>query len=317
MKLEAGVREKIEQVFALAVSQGRRMLYEFEVYAVLEALGLSAPRFAYVREIHEVDDALLKRFSGQAVVKIVCPDLAHKSKYGGVKRIDHLDPLFVRFVLHHMREEVLSHFPRDRRPAIDGFLIVETIPFTQALGNEILIGVKEDPSFGPVLTLSKGGDDAEFFAAHYDPANLLIAPIAEEEALSLVRGTKIRHRYEQMGRKEACGQIAHALFEIGRLAGTYAFTRRARRPTTSGPWTSTRLSLRTPADLSRWTAFWNSPWPGSGRWSWFRCRVPAWRDSFRPRASWWPVSPVTRDATAWPETSYSCCGTSAGRPSTV
>ncbi len=224
MKLEAGVREKIEQVFALAVSQGRRMLYEFEVYAVLEALGLSAPRFAYVRDIHEVDDALLKRFSGQAVVKIVSPDLAHKSKYGGVKRIDHLDPLFVRFVLHHMREEVLSHFPRDRRPAIDGFLIVETIPFTQALGNEILIGVKEDPSFGPVLTLSKGGDDAEFFAAHYDPANLLIAPIAEEEALSLVRGTKIRHRYEQMGRKEACGQIAHALFEIGRLAGTYAFT---------------------------------------------------------------------------------------------
>lgn len=224
MKLEASVREKVEAIFSQAVAQERRMLYEFEVYAVLEALGLAAPQFAYIQDVHEVDTALLQRFSGSAVVKVVSPDLAHKSRYGGVKRITNLDPLFVRFVLHNMREEVLSHFPRNQRPRIDGFLIVETVPFTQALGNEILIGVKEDPSFGPVLTLSKGGDDAEFFAEHYDPANLLIAPIAEEEALTLVRATKIRHRYEQMGRREACSQIAHAMYAVGQLAGTYAFT---------------------------------------------------------------------------------------------
>lgn len=224
MKLDVSVRDVIDGIFAQAVAGGRRVLYEFEVYAVLEALGLAAPQFAYVRDVQEVDGAMLRRFHQGAVVKVVSPDLAHKSRYGGVKRIVSLDPLFVRFVLHNMREEVLSHFPRDRRPRIEGFLIVETIPFTQALGNEILIGVKEDPSFGPVLTLSKGGDDAEFFAEHYDPANLLIAPIEEAEALTLVRGTKIRHRYEQMGRKEACAQIAHAMYAIGRLAGTYAFT---------------------------------------------------------------------------------------------
>ena len=224
MKLASSVREAIEGVFSHAVTQGRRMLYEFEVYAVLEALGLAAPQFVFVQDAQEVDETLLQRFHGGAVVKVVSPDLAHKSKYGGVKRIVSLDPLFVRFVLHNMREEVLSHFPRDSRPRIDGFLIVETIAFTQALGNEILIGVKEDASFGPILTLSKGGDDAEFFAEHYDQANLLIAPIGEEEALALVRGTKIRHRYEQMGRREACAQIAHALYAIGQLAGAYSFT---------------------------------------------------------------------------------------------
>ncbi len=224
MNFEANVRGAVEQVFARAVAQGRRVLYEFEVYDILRALNLSVPQSAFVRDVHEVDDALLKRFSGSAVVKVVSPDLAHKSKYGGVKRISSLDPLFVRFVLHNMREEVLSHFPREQYPRIDGFLIAETIPFTLALGNEILIGIKEDASFGPILTLSKGGDDAEFFAQHYDPANLLVAPISREEALALVDGTKIRYKYEQFGRTEACGQIADAVYAIGRLAGLFSLT---------------------------------------------------------------------------------------------
>ena len=224
MELDRKTAEAIGNVFETAVADGRRMLYEFEVYAVLEALGLSVPRYAYVRDIHEVDEKLLKRFHGGAVVKVVSPDLAHKSKYGGVKSIASLDPLFVRFVLHNMREEVLSHFTRDKRPRIDGFLIAETIPFTLALGNEILIGVKEDPAFGPILTLSKGGDDAEFFARHYDPANLLVAPITADEALALVRDTKIRHKFEQFGQTDYCGKIAEALHAIGLLASHFAFT---------------------------------------------------------------------------------------------
>lgn len=154
MYLEQKAVKAIEDIFDKAAQAGRRMLYEFEVYGILEALGLSVPHYAYVRDVQEVDEALLKRFHGGAVVKVVSPDLAHKSKVGGVKRISSLDPLFVRFVLHNMKEEVLSHFPREKRPAIDGFLIAETIPFTLALGNEILIGVKEDPGFGPILTLS-------------------------------------------------------------------------------------------------------------------------------------------------------------------
>lgn len=216
--------EAIEIVFEAAAADGRRMLYEFEVYAVLEALGLSVPQFAYVRDVHEVDEKLLARFHGGAVVKVVSPDLAHKSKYGGVKRIASLDPLFVRFVLHNMKEEVLSHFTKEKRPRIDGFLIAETIPFTLALGNEILIGVKEDPAFGPILTLSKGGDDAEFFARYYDPANLLVAPIKPDEALALVRGTKIRHKFEQFGHMDYCDRLAEALHTIGLLASHFAFT---------------------------------------------------------------------------------------------
>lgn len=222
--LSDGMIVKIDAVFANAAMSGRRNLYEFEVYAILEALGLSVPHYVYVQDVHEISDHMLRTFQRSAVVKIVSPDIAHKSKLGGVKKIDSLDPMFVRFVLHNMKEEVLSHFPGDQKPRIDGFLIAECIPFTLALGNEILIGVKEDPSFGPILTLSKGGDDAEFFAKFYDPANLLLVPIEEEDAKRVVQSTKIRHKYEQFHQVTYADRIAKALHIISRFAATYAIT---------------------------------------------------------------------------------------------
>lgn len=222
-------RRKINDVFAKAVAEQRRTLYEFEVYEILEVLGLRVPHRLFVRDVHEIDEQRLRPFHHGAVIKIVSPEIAHKSKLGGVKRIESLDPLFVRFALHNMREEVLSHFPDNQKPRIDGFLIAEIVPFTPALGNEILIGISEDSSFGPILTLSKGGDDAEFFAKWYDPANLLVAPIEQSDADRIVNATKIRHKYGQFGHPERTARIADALHRIGFLAASYGITA-SRRP---------------------------------------------------------------------------------------
>jgi hypothetical protein len=48
---------------------------------------------------------------------------------------------------------------------------------------------------GPVLTLSKGGDDAEFFAKYYDPANLFIALLNLDYSQKMVNTLKIRHKF--------------------------------------------------------------------------------------------------------------------------
>jgi 3-hydroxypropionyl-CoA synthetase (ADP-forming) len=222
MLLSRQTTERINDVFDKAARDGRRMLYEFEVYSILEALGLSVPGHVFVKDINEVNAQLLKRFRSGVVLKIVSKDISHKSRYGGVKRIANLDPLFIRFVMNNMREEVMSHFGEENRPNIDGFLIVDLVPFTMSLGNEILIGIKDDPSFGPVLTLSKGGDDSEFFAKYYDPANLIIAPIGFDEAYSIVSSLKIRHKYDNQGHHEYIEMMAEAIFQISRLAYQYS-----------------------------------------------------------------------------------------------
>ncbi len=222
MPLDSRTAARIDAVFAAAAAEGRRNLHEFEVYRILEALGLATPRHAFVQDSSRVDAELLAPFAPRAIVKIVSPDIAHKSKLGGVKAVSTEDPLYVRFVLETMRAEVLSHFTGNP-PRLDGFLLAEFVPFTQALGSEVLIGVKEDPSFGPTVTLSKGGDDAEFFAKWYDPANLSLAPLSREEAAALTGSLKIRHKYEAEGHPEYCGLIAEALRAISLLAAQYSF----------------------------------------------------------------------------------------------
>lgn len=215
--------EAIDLILQKAHADGRAVLFEHEVYGILAAIGVDVPRCVFVRDIVEVDEAMLKPFGAAVMVKTVSRDMAHNQRYGGVKKITNMDPLFVRFVLSSMKDEVLSHFAEGSKPRIDGFLIVEFVKFTQALGNEIMIGMGEDPSFGAVVTLTKGGDDAEFFSRYYDPANLFLAPITFEEALEITRALKIRHKYEETGHADYLEKMAHALAAVSRLGHHYSF----------------------------------------------------------------------------------------------
>ncbi len=213
----------IDAVFHGASQEGRRTLHEHEVYAILAAAGLDVPYHRFVRSPSEVDAAMLARFPGSNVmVKAVSRDLSHNQKYGGVKKVASGDPLFVRYVLQSMREEVLSHFPEDAKPRFDGYLVVEFCKFTQALGNELLVGLKDDGNFGPVLTLSKGGDDAEFFAKYYDPANLFLAPVSPEDVRLAMQSIKIRHKYVEAGHPQYTELIARTMTAVGEIGAHYS-----------------------------------------------------------------------------------------------
>jgi acyl-CoA synthetase (NDP forming) len=86
-----------------------------------------------------------------------------------------------------------------------------------------MIGMKEDASFGPVVTLSKGGDDAEFFAKYYDPANLFLAPVSFEDAQSFTQSLNIRHKYADMGHPEYLNMIAAGVNRISELGLAFSF----------------------------------------------------------------------------------------------
>lgn len=224
MALNSGVTQRIDGIFQSALADNRNTLHEHEVYSILEAIGLAVPKHVFIRDINDVNASLLNRFAGGAlIVKTVSRSLAHNQRYGGVKKITTLDPLFVRFVLNNMRDEVLSHFEEGSKPVIDGFLIVEFVKFTQALGNEIMLGLKADSAFGPVLTMTKGGDDAEFFAKYYDPANLILAPVSYPDAQALTHSLKIRHKLEETGHPEYLDMMARAVSAISELGYHYSF----------------------------------------------------------------------------------------------
>ena len=126
MAWEQSVLDRMDGIMHAAHAQGRNTLHEHEVYQLLRLAGMDVPQYVFVQDIREVTEQMLSRFPGKdLMIKTVSRDLAHNQRYGGVKRVSIRDPLFVRFMLEQMREEVLSHFEREQKPRIDGFLIVE------------------------------------------------------------------------------------------------------------------------------------------------------------------------------------------------
>ena len=221
--MDTHIISQVDALLGAAHADGRRTLYEHEVYEILKLIGMEIPVYRFVQEPDAVTDALIEPFGGKDImVKVVSRDLAHNQRYGGVKKVGIADPLFIRYVLSQMKQEVLSHFPQGEKPQIDGFLLIEFIRFTQAIGDEIMIGFQEDPSFGTAVTITKGGDDAEFFAKYYDPANLLLAPITLEDASGLLHGLKVRHKFSDDEYKKRLHKMAQAVVNLSELGLAYS-----------------------------------------------------------------------------------------------
>lgn len=222
MKITKESKVIVDHVFDQAYQEGRNNLYEHEVYQILHGIGLETPKYYFVKVGEEVTSEILSHFSDEVIVKIVSTDIAHKSKVGGVKKVKNYEPLFVQYVLERMKEEVLSHYSGESQPTINGYLIIELVEFKQSIGYEILLGIKEDPSFGPIVTLSKGGDDAEFFAKYYDKANLILPNISYEEAQELANSLKIKHKFKSIGHEEYADFIAKVASVISSLSYQYS-----------------------------------------------------------------------------------------------
>lgn len=201
---------------------GRAMLYEHEVYGVLESVGIECPRRVFIQDSKEINENMLREFDRELMIKVVSPDIIHKKKLGGVRHIANHDPLFVQYVLKRMRDEIIANSPKGNPPHIAGFLLVEFVPFSESLGYELLLGAKEDPAFGPVLTLSKGGDDAEFFAEYYDSANHFLPHLSHEGAMELVSTLNIKHKYEDIGHPEYLSYLAGAASSISALLSAFS-----------------------------------------------------------------------------------------------
>ncbi|HUT65565.1 MAG TPA: acetate--CoA ligase family protein [Spirochaetota bacterium] len=109
--------------------------------------------------------------SEKIVLKVQSVGIPHKQKAGGVKSV-YKDLDFVKYTFSRMKEEVGRQYDD-----IEGILLCEHIEYSKDLGNEILLGIRESEAFGPLISFSKGGTDAEHFAGNFSPPNLILAPI--------------------------------------------------------------------------------------------------------------------------------------------
>jgi Acyl-CoA synthetase (NDP forming) len=141
--------EAAKAIVAGCRTAGRRALLEYEAVELLKAYGV--PMLPY-RLARREDDlaAAAAAFEGQPIaMKIVSKDILHKTDAGGVKlmlrREDTMRQAF--------REIIGSAHAYDAAAEIEGVLVVPMAP----KGVEVIIGVSNDPIFGPVMMFGLGG----------------------------------------------------------------------------------------------------------------------------------------------------------------
>ncbi|MDQ7087609.1 MAG: acetate--CoA ligase family protein [Acidobacteriota bacterium] len=216
------IRE-IDAVMADAMAEGRERLLEPEVYRILQALGLQVPTWLFLREPDALQPGMLAEFGTERLVlKVVSSDIAHKTRVGGV-RIVLRDRERIRGAMRRMREEVEAH-PHfaGATPRIEGFLLTSFVEYSKDLGNEVLIGAKVSMAFGPVISFSKGGTDAEHFAKYFSAPNVRLLPLEEAACRELLETTAIARKYREEGNSGHIDLIAEAICAISALFEHYS-----------------------------------------------------------------------------------------------
>ncbi len=163
-------RAAIDQFLGQAGEEGG-WLEPDEVAEVLSAFGLALPRSKVaVNEDEAV--AIAEAFGGPVVLKVVSESALHKSDIGGVA-------LDLR-----SEEEIRRGYQRVTSVVddADGALVQEFI----AGGHEVIVGMTEDPSFGPLILFGLGG----IFVELIGDASFRIHPITDLDAREMIREVK-------------------------------------------------------------------------------------------------------------------------------
>jgi acetyltransferase len=170
-------RFEVKDIFAAARKEQRSNLLETESRNILRDYGLSLPAAELVCSAVEVNQAAAK-MPYPLAMKIVCPDIIHKSDAGGIK----LNLKNEKEALGAFEEIVANACKKTSRDRILGTLVSPMV----ADGQECIIGMIRDPQFGPVIMFGLGG----IFVEVLKDVSFRIAPLADEDIEDMIKDIK-------------------------------------------------------------------------------------------------------------------------------
>ncbi len=167
--------EEARRAIEHAREEGRNSLTEVEAKQVFAAYGLPVARTLLARSVDEAVE-LAEQMGYPVVMKIISPDILHKSDSGGVK-VNIQDAASVREVFRTIMANAKEYKPEAN---IHGIAIQEMAPW----GTEVILGSVNDPTFGPTMMFGLGG----IFVEVLKDVTFRVAPVSPEEARQMIAG---------------------------------------------------------------------------------------------------------------------------------
>ncbi|MDN7140046.1 acetate--CoA ligase family protein [Pseudomonas sp. JQ170] len=152
----------------------RSDLTEFEAKKVVAAYGIGVTQEALASNADEAS-RIAQAMQRPVVMKIQSADIPHKTEAGGV-RVGVQGSAQVRAAFAEILGNARSYAPEAR---IDGVLVQEMV----SGGTELILGINNDPLFGPAVMVGFGG----IFAEVMKDVSFRLAPITRSEAHAMLR----------------------------------------------------------------------------------------------------------------------------------
>ncbi len=194
----------VKQIFSETIKTDHKVITEEAAKSILKAYGVKVPPYALVTSAGDAAKQA-KRIGFPLVMKVVSPQILHKTDVGGVKvGIESVDDVRRTFKDMHGR---LSKKGAD----VKGILLEKMVP----KGVELIVGIQNDPQFGPVIMVGLGGIMTEVMK---DVAFRML-PITAADAKSMLgelKGSKVLEGFR--GSKPVdTDMVAKMLVQIGKL----------------------------------------------------------------------------------------------------
>ncbi len=199
--------EEAKKIILQALNEGRNVLLEPEAKSICKLFGLDVPEFGVAKSEDEAV-ALAEKLGYPVTMKIVSPDVIHKSDVGGVV-VGVKTPEGVREAFRRIMSNVKSRAPHAR---IYGVFIQKYVPEPIV---EVIIGGIRDRQFGPVIMFGLGG----IFVEVFKDVTFRIAPIDVEDAYEMideVKGSVLLKGYRGMARADV-ETLAKFIVKVGEL----------------------------------------------------------------------------------------------------
>jgi len=184
------------EAIAIAKKEKRNVLTEVEAKNLLKEAGIGVADTRLARTKREAI-SISSDVGFPVVLKIVSPDVIHKSDAGGVK-VGLKNISQVGRAYSEIMASVKQKFPRAR---IHGVAVQKMAPS----GVEVIVGMSKDPQFGPVIMFGLGGVLVEVLK----DVSFRIVPLTPRDAHEMVREIK--------GYPILCGYRGQDPADIGKL----------------------------------------------------------------------------------------------------
>jgi acetyltransferase len=203
-------RQQVQQAIRLAKASGRRALDAAEAAPFLAVYGIATPAEFLATSAHEAAD-FARRVGFPVVLKLISPDVLHKTDIGGV-------------ILNVQDEQAASAgfetiVARARAAHPHAHMRGVQVQKMITGGQEVIVGVTRDPTFGPLVMFGLGGVYVEALA----DVSFRLAPLTAADAEEMIDEVRSARLLTGLRGAPAADRAAlvDAIVRVGQLAADH------------------------------------------------------------------------------------------------